>query len=83
MKFTPPRIVLRLLWLLCLVPMALSAQNYPSRPITIVVPYGPGSGNDMIAREVAHAREVAQQLTQSGLQPPPLRSVWQKARKFV
>lgn len=77
MKFTPPRIVLRLLWLLCLVPMALSAQNYPSRPITIVVPYGPGSGNDMIARE------VAQQLTQSGLQPPPLRSVWQKARKFV
>ncbi len=58
MKFTPPRIVLRLLWLLCLVPMALSAQNYPSRPITIVVPYGPGSGNDMIARE------VAQQLTQ-------------------
>ena len=77
MKFNPSRIVLRLLWLLCLVPMALSAQNYPSRPITIVVPYGPGSGNDMIARE------VAQQLTQSGLQPPPLRSVWQKARKFV
>ena len=32
--------------------MAL-AQSYPSRPITIVVPYGPGSGNDLIAREIA------------------------------
>ncbi len=39
-------------------PLSLHAQAYPSRPITIVVPYGPGSGNDMIARE------VAQQLTQ-------------------
>ena len=29
------------------------AQSYPSRPITIVVPYGPGSGNDLIAREIA------------------------------
>ncbi len=32
--------------------MAL-AQSYPSRPISIVVPYGPGSGNDLIAREIA------------------------------
>lgn len=30
----------------------VSAQNYPAKPVTIVVPYGPGSGNDMIAREV-------------------------------
>ena len=29
-----------------------SAQNYPTKPVTIVVPYGPGSGNDMIAREI-------------------------------
>lgn len=38
-------------------PATLIAQTYPSKPITIVAPYGPGSGNDMIARE------VAQQLT--------------------
>jgi tripartite-type tricarboxylate transporter receptor subunit TctC len=43
--------------LTALLPLASFAQTYPSRPITIVVPYGPGSGNDMIARE------IAQQLT--------------------
>ncbi len=41
-----------------LLPLLSHAQTFPSRPITIVVPYGPGSGNDLIARE------VAQQLTQ-------------------
>jgi tripartite-type tricarboxylate transporter receptor subunit TctC len=29
------------------------AQGYPNKPITIVVPYGPGSGNDVIARIIA------------------------------
>lgn len=29
------------------------AQSFPSRPVTIIVPYGPGSGNDVIARELA------------------------------
>lgn len=31
-----------------------SAQNsYPAKPVTIIAPYGPGSGNDLIARELA------------------------------
>jgi tripartite-type tricarboxylate transporter receptor subunit TctC len=31
----------------------VTAQNYPSKPVTIIAPYGPGSGNDLIARELA------------------------------
>lgn len=33
---------------------AALAQNYPNRPVTFVVPYGPGSGNDVIARILAN-----------------------------
>jgi tripartite-type tricarboxylate transporter receptor subunit TctC len=29
------------------------AQGYPNKPVTVVVPYGPGSGNDVIARIIA------------------------------
>ena len=29
------------------------AQEFPARPITLVVPYGPGSGVDTLAREIA------------------------------
>ena len=47
---------LLLLLLLCLVAVAappVSAQDYPSRPITLVVPYAAGGGNDVMARIVA------------------------------
>ena len=30
-----------------------SAQGYPSKPITIIVPFGPGSGSDTVSRVVA------------------------------
>jgi tripartite-type tricarboxylate transporter receptor subunit TctC len=30
-----------------------SAQDFPSKPITIVVPFGPGTANDIIARQLA------------------------------
>ena len=39
-----------LLSLCSLSAVAANAQNYPSKPITIVVPFGPGSGSDLIAR---------------------------------
>jgi tripartite-type tricarboxylate transporter receptor subunit TctC len=40
-------------------PGAASAQDYPSRPVTLVVPYGPGSSTDNIARPVALALQEA------------------------
>src|SRR5262249_25119206 len=34
-------------------PFAAQAQNYPSRPITLIVPYPPGGGADAMGRMVA------------------------------
>ena len=35
------------------------AQDYPTRPITIIVPYGPGSATDNVTRPVALALQKA------------------------
>jgi tripartite-type tricarboxylate transporter receptor subunit TctC len=40
-----------------------SAQDYPSKPIHVVVPFGPGTGPDVLARVVA--RQLETQLKQS------------------
>jgi tripartite-type tricarboxylate transporter receptor subunit TctC len=31
----------------------VTAQSFPSRPISLIAPYGPGSGNDIIARIIS------------------------------
>jgi tripartite-type tricarboxylate transporter receptor subunit TctC len=38
---------------LALLGTAASAQSYPSKPITVIVPFGPGSATDTIARLVS------------------------------
>lgn len=42
---------------------AAGAQDFPSKPITIVVPFGPGTTNDIIARQLA--QDMAGTLGQS------------------
>ena len=40
---------------LCLLAGAVLAQSYPSRPVRVLVPYGPGSGIDVVVRQMNEA----------------------------
>jgi tripartite-type tricarboxylate transporter receptor subunit TctC len=40
----------RLIWFLLFAVSSVAGQSYPSRPITLIVPYTPGTGIDIIAR---------------------------------
>lgn len=46
----------RLLVLACgaLFALSICAQDYPRRPVRLIVPFPPGGGNDIVARAVAH-----------------------------
>jgi len=44
---------------LTLIGVTANAQTYPSKPITIIVPFGPGSATDTITRVVAQQLGVA------------------------
>ena len=58
----------RTIWLGAVIALAAigaaQAQDYPSRPITLVVPYAAGGGNDVMARIVAEkmSRSLGQQI---------------------
>src|ERR1700704_7128356 len=54
---------MRCLWIVLAAMLAMSgaafAQDYPARPITMIVPFPPGGGNDTLARIVASKLSAA------------------------
>jgi tripartite-type tricarboxylate transporter receptor subunit TctC len=47
----------------CLLSLAVAAQTYPTRPVTLIVPFSPGGGTDVAAR--LFAKELGARLGQS------------------
>ncbi len=64
-----PKAAMRLLHIAliiaCLIPGAAQAQNYPARPVRLVVPIGPGGGTDILARHVA--QRLSERLRQAAI----------------
>jgi len=64
-----PKAAMRLLHIAliiaCLIPGAAQAQNYPARPVRLVVPIGPGGGTDILARHVA--QRLGERLRQAAI----------------
>jgi tripartite-type tricarboxylate transporter receptor subunit TctC len=44
---------LTILWVLTLlIPQVILAQDYPTKPVTVIIPFGPGGGHDLLFRAV-------------------------------
>jgi tripartite-type tricarboxylate transporter receptor subunit TctC len=58
---TPKRTLMKVLALIALLAASTpaAAQDYPSRPITLIVPYSAGGGNDLMARTAAEKMSKA------------------------
>lgn len=57
--FRIARVGMMLIGVASLVPAPSFAQTYPNRPITIIVPFGPGSGTDAVTRIIAQPLGIA------------------------
>jgi hypothetical protein len=62
MKLTLP--IIAMFAAVLALPGAAVAQDYPSRPITLIVPYAAGGGNDLMARTAAEkmSKTLGQQI---------------------
>ena len=47
------KMFLTVLWVLTLlIPQVILAQEYPTKPVTVIIPFGPGGGHDLLFRAV-------------------------------
>ena len=53
MIIRPSGILLSTILVSAFAPAATAADNYPTRPIRLIVPFAPGGGTDMVARVIA------------------------------